>query len=231
MVGTRIGDYAIERELRSEATGVVHLGVHVILPRRAAIKILHAGSLLREACILEALSHPGVPRIYECGVLADQRPWVATELIDGNCLADAPPVTLAELVTIVRAVADILGHAHGRGVVHQRLVERVVVLTPGRVTPVCLRGWGDVVTHELHPPAEPASDVYSLGALAQRALQGTCPEAPAELTRLIDDMLGTDPAARPGAAEVCERADWLAETLESAAAVPGIRDLAVRIRG
>jgi len=267
--GARIGDYTIEGELRSEATGVVYVGVHLVLPRRAAIKILHpdrawmkslAVQMLREACILEALSHPGVPRIYECGVLADKRPWVAIERIDGTSLADATketPIAIADLVMVVRSVADILAHAHARGVVHHRLGEDVVILTQTRAAPVCVRGWGDVVTHDSHLAADPSSDVHSLGALAYRALTGavltpgasaqrSCSEAPAELTRLIDDMLADEPADRPSAAEVCERADWLAEALESArprpapAATPraGVSlartassDFAVRIRG
>ena len=209
----RVGDYTIERELRSEATGVVYLGVHVVLPRRAAIKI---GGVVREAFILEALSHSGVPRLYECGVLADQRPWIATEPIEGTMLAYATPIAIADLIRIVRGVADILAHAHARGVVHRGIDEGVVILTPGRATPVCVRGWGDTVTHDSRT-AGPTSDVQSLGALAYRALAS---EAPADLTRLIDDMLADDPAARPDAGEVYERADWLLA-----------EDAAVRIRG
>lgn len=219
--GARIGDYTIERALRSEPTGVVYAGVHVVLPRRAAIKI---GAVLREACILEALSHPGVPRIYECGVLAGERPWVAIERIDGTVLADAmsdSPIAIADLVIVVRAVADILAHAHARGVGHHRLGEGVVALTPGRATPVCVRGWGDVVPRDSPLAAGPASDVHSLGALAYRALTGAVlTPAPAELTQLIDDMLSGDPDARPSAAEVCERVD----SLDGG-------DFAVRIRG
>jgi serine/threonine-protein kinase len=257
----RIGDYVLEDRLRSEATGDVWAGVHLVLPRRVAIKVLraddskaHAVQLLREACILEALSHPGVPRIYECGVLADTRPWVATERVEGSLLAEATngrPFAIADLVTVIRSAADILAHAHARGVVHRRLGEGVVVLTPHRAVPVVLRGWGGVVTHDSQRAAEPASDVHALGALAYRALtampflpdasaQAASPAAPAELTRLIDDMLARHPAERPSAAEACERAAWLAETLDSSAPPPALPlalsrattcEFAVRIRG
>jgi hypothetical protein len=234
----RIGDYTIERELKGEASGAVYEGVHLVLPRRAAVKIGDRKvQLLREACILEALSHPGVPRIYECGVLADKRPWVASELIDGTPLADALPVAIADLAMIVRSVGDILAHAHARGVVHHRLTEAVVLLTPSRLSPVTVRGWGDVVV-----AADPVNDIRALGAIAYRVLTGAplgepaqdaCPEAPLELTQLIDAMLGDAP---PSAAEICERIDWLGETLERAptrgrhprAATNGF---AVRIRG
>ncbi|HEX2685047.1 MAG TPA: hypothetical protein VHN14_00440, partial [Kofleriaceae bacterium] len=63
-----------------------------MLPRRATIKVVHAAvaatapsidQTLREACLLEAISHPGVPLVYESGVLEDHRPWFAFEWIAG----------------------------------------------------------------------------------------------------------------------------------------------------
>lgn len=232
-VGTRIGDYRIERERHTEDAGIVYEGTHLVLPRHAAIKIANdkaAGvQMLREACVLEALLHPGVPRIYECGVLADKRPWVALERIDGASLAETTkdtPIAISDLAMVVRACADILAHAHARGVVHHRLNETIVVLTPNRASPVCVRGWGHVVAHDSELAADPSSDVYALGALAYRALlrtplvpgastQRSCPEAPADLTKLIDEMLADEPHRRPTAAEVSERAEWIAETLEA----------------
>lgn len=256
--GARIGDYKIERELRTEETGVVYEGLHRLLPRRAAIKVLHADrehmkaravQLLREACVLEALSHPGAPRVYECGVLADKRPWIALELIEGTSLAEATlttPLAIADLAMVVRAAADILAHAHARGVAHHRLAESIVILTPQRAAPICVRGWGDVVVHDSQIAADPAFDIHALGALAYRALtrqllvpgasaQAACPEAPADLTRLIDAMLAEDPDRRPTAAQVSESAEWLADTLETArpsrpSATPGL-GVALRVAG
>ncbi len=69
--GARVGDYQIEREVAYEETAVVYLATHVVLPRKTYLKIAHPGSrsaavhLLREACILEALSHAGIPRVHE----------------------------------------------------------------------------------------------------------------------------------------------------------------------
>jgi eukaryotic-like serine/threonine-protein kinase len=232
-VGARIGDYRIEAERRVEETGVVYEGTHLLLPRHASIKVATdktaAVQLLREACVLEALSHPGVPRIFECGVLADKRPWVALERVDGLSLAQATkdtPIAISDLATVVRAVGDILAHAHARGVVHHRLSENIVIMTPQRSSPVCVRGWGHVVAHDSQHAPDPTNDIVSLGALAYRALlrtpvvpgasaQRACPEAPADLTRLVDEMLAEDPQRRPTAAEVSERAEWIAETLEA----------------
>lgn len=246
----RIGDYRIERELRTEATGVVHEGVHLVLPRRAAIKVPHADrkpfavQLLREACILEALSHPGVPRIYECGVLADKRPWVAVEPIDGMAISDDTLVAITDIVLVVRSTADILAHAHARGVVHHRLSESVVIRTPERLSPVTVQGWGDVVARDSTHAAEPSSDIRALAAIAFRVLTGSaltpgasaqvmCPDAPPELTQLVDEMLADDP---PTAVEVCERIDGLGAALERPRGLArhpraGTNGFAVRIRG
>jgi len=233
--GLRIGDYTVERELGSDDTGVIYEAVHLVLPRRAAVKVAHpmlnkaaAVQLLREACVLEALAHPGISRVYECGVLSDKRPWVARELIEGTSLAEsmqAGSIAISDLVVMLRSVAEILEHAHGRGVCHHRLGEAAIVRTRERVFPYAVRGWADVVVHDSQRVADASSDVHALGALAFRALTGapllpdssaqdSCPAAPIELTTLVDLMLAPDPRVRLGAAEVRVRAAWLAETLE-----------------
>ncbi len=239
MLGTRIGDYTIEGELGVEETGVVYLGTHVVLPRKAAIKVMHASSawlrtvaiqMLREACLLEALCHPGIPRVFECGVLADRRPWTAFERIEGSSLATSlasGPLSLVDLVCLVRDVADLLHHAHSRGVVHRKLTADSILCTPDRQVGVCVRHWDDALTldSELRVAINPRDDVHSLGAIAFHALTGytpdgtisaaeRCPAAPNELTSLLDHMLATDPSARPSSEEVRTRARWLAETLE-----------------
>lgn len=227
----RVGDYRIERELGSDATGVIYEAIHLVLPRRAALKVCHdrscAVQLMREACVLEALAHPGVPRVYECGVLPDKRPWVARELIDGTPIGERlerGAVPLSDIVVMVRTVAEILAHAHARGVVHDRLGNTAVMLTPGRPFPFCVRGWTSVVVQDSEQGADPSADVHALGVLAYRALIGELPEkpsaqenaaaAPIELTALIDQMLADDARWRPTAVEVRDRAAWLAQTLE-----------------
>ena len=232
--GTRIGDYRVERELRSDDTGVIYEAEHLVLPRRAVVKVTHHGSrsvavqMMREACVLEALAHPGVSRVYECGVLPDKRPWVARELIEGTSLADlmhSGAIAVADLVVLVRSVAEILAHAHARGVVHHRLGDGAVMKTPKRPFPYCVRGWADVVVHDSERGADSSADIHALGVLAYRALTGgppaahasaqeQCPAAPAELTSLIDQMLAGDSRWRPTAGEVRDRAAWLAQTLE-----------------
>lgn len=236
--GTRVGDYTIERVLRREELAVVYAGVHLVLPRRAELKVMHADvgrtsgavQILREACILEALSHLGVPRVYECGVLSERRPWVAVEAIEGATLRESMvrgPIAVSELVGVLRDLAAILVHAHDKGVCHHALSEDVVVRTPARPFPLCIRSWSEAVARDSARAADPSGDIEALGTLAFRALAGAsplpgtptqraCPSAPPELAHLIDDMLDPDAAERPRAEVVRERATWLREALDVA---------------
>jgi hypothetical protein len=230
----RIGDYSVEREIRREDGATTFKAVHLMLPRHAAVRVLSSDSkplalqMMREACILEALCHPGIPRVFECGVLTDKhdkRPWFAMELVEGPTLADLcreGPLGIAELVVAIRAMAEVIEHAHGRGVIHQRLGEGAVVRTPQRHAAYTITGWGGVGTRDSGAGADQARDVHALGTIAFRALtasphtptasaRAAAPSAPVELAELIDDMLA--PERRPSAGEVRERTAWLADTV------------------
>lgn len=235
--GTRIGDYLVEQELRSEGTGIVYLTQHVVLPRRAAVKVMHgeqgyqkqmAVQMLREACLVEALSHPGIPRVYECGVLPDRRPWTAYEYVDGEPLDQSIgeiPLPVADVVVMMRDVADILDHIHQRGIVHRHVTPTSIVRAPKRRFAVTLVQWGEACTLDAaESRVEPKDDVHELGRLAFRALTGAVastggssteryPGAPGEVASLIDQMMA-EHRKRPTSAEVRDRARWLADTLE-----------------
>lgn len=201
----RIGSYRIERaHARGEAC-VEYLGVHLVLPRRAVLKVTApdlppAVTVLREACMLEALQHPGVPRVYESGLLPDRRPWFAREVVEGMTVAaNLAPGAIDRIAAIglLRDLADILAHAHHRGVVHGNLrPDRILMTGRGRGFPVCIVDWSDARAHDASaswPVPTVASwyytapevacseaiddraDVFSLGVIAYRLLTGTLP--------------------------------------------------------
>jgi serine/threonine protein kinase len=200
----RIGNYCIERELGSTSTGALYQVVHVVLPRRAVLKVttqpLFARQLLREACILEALRHPGAPRVYESGLLADRRPWFVFEALEGVTLVERimqAPLAALDATILVRNLASLLEHAHRRGVLHRGLLPDRVVLTPRRRFPLCVPDWTDARTHDAaasipHVPTpgsrhyvapelirgdavDDRADVYALGVIGYLALAGTHP--------------------------------------------------------
>lgn len=227
-VGSRLGDYVIDGELAGSWNLEAYAATHVVLPRRAKLIVLDASladhtpaavQLMREACLLDAMAHPGVPRVFGCGVIGTtRRPWIACELVEGTALSDllAPGRALPvhEVLQLLRDVAEVLEHAHRRGVVHRNLRPEVLLRTRGRAFPICVTGWSDARIHDDKAElVDCRADVLALGAVAFTALTGVrpsdelsaaerCPGAPSKLARLIDRMLSEEPEARPSCAEV-----------------------------
>lgn len=218
--GERIGDYVIEAGIDGG-----YLGVHVVLPRSAQLRVGAPGSssmrVMREACILEALRVPGVPRVYEVGVLADvagARPWAAIEIVGGPTLfelARAGRLPLREMLDLMRGVADILASAHARGVAHHAVrPESIVRGDRSRGHSLCLVNWSEASVSTCEDGARAyADDVFALGLVVD-VLLATRAAAPPKLAALLDDMLAPDPAVRPTAAEVCARAKVMLEALD-----------------
>jgi len=249
--GARVGDYVIKGPLATRGNGHLYDAVHLVLPRRATIKVLpgeqsvsaaRAMSLLREACIVDALDHPGIPRIYECGVLPDRRPWIATEQIEGTSLAVTlarGSISVAEVTTIVRDVADILDHAHRRGLVHRNVVpEAILRPDPERRFPLCLVDWSGARAHDstspipMFPPASSRSylapeqlagqatdgraDVHALGMIARELLRcARLGSTPPVLVSLIQDMIDPNPSRRPTSHQVLDATTWLAAQIDA----------------
>jgi serine/threonine protein kinase len=219
----RIGNYRVETELGPTGWGLLVQAHHVVLPRRAIIKVVHTAfatiqpyvvQTLREACILEAIAHPGVPLVYESGVLHDRRPWFALEPIAGPTLEDLlarGPLSLIEVAGLLRDLSDILEHAHRRGVIHRGLRPDRIVITSERRYPLCIPDWSEAIAHDatsqlpepvavgsqsytapelardddgVRPITDDRADMFALGAIAYRALTGCMPF---ELTGAGDD--------------------------------------------
>jgi serine/threonine-protein kinase len=154
LTGDLVGNYRIEGVIADGGMGVVYRAKHTILPRRAAVKVLHPSlvgtwsaseRMLQEARVLEKIAAPSVVHIYDAGVLEDGRPWVAMELVEGETLADLllrrgalPP---AEVVELLIGIADALAVAHQHGVIHRDVKPDNVMLT-GEPRTIKLIDWG-----------------------------------------------------------------------------------------
>jgi eukaryotic-like serine/threonine-protein kinase len=212
--GDRIGLYVIDCELASDTTGITYRAVHQVLPRRSIVKVMHAASVyppvikqplavhvLREACILEALHHPGVIRLYESGMLPDRRPWFARELVEGasvGTVLSPGSIDRMDAIALLRDVSDVLDHAYRRGIIHCGLrPDRIVLTGRSRGYPICITEWGDARAHDAAPlgpyapspaswhytspelacgdPIDDRTDVFALGVIAYQLFTGHLP--------------------------------------------------------
>jgi eukaryotic-like serine/threonine-protein kinase len=232
---SRIGDYDVHEV--SAAAGLARYdGTHVVLPRKAIVEVADAAAraaavrLLRQACLLEAMDHRGIPRVFECGMI-DGAPWVAFEAMHGVALADVMQhhrLTPDDVLDLLSGVSTILAHAHARGVLHRDITPAVIARDRDRGMWV-LGGWDSACTldAELAPPPhggaryhapeledvrspDPRSDVFALAMVAHEALTGEVASLPADPARLppplgmlLATMLAPNAAARPHAVEVC----------------------------
>jgi serine/threonine protein kinase len=158
--GDRIGNYRIEGELGTTGPGLLLQAQHVVLPRRAIIKVLRAAfatvqpylvQMLREAWVLEAVAHPGVPIVYESGLLLDRRPWLALETSSGRTLDSLlafGAFPLIEVAALLRDLSEILDHAHHRGVIYRGLRPERILISASARYPVCIPDWSEALVHD-----------------------------------------------------------------------------------
>src|SRR5436190_13668397 len=90
--GTRLGRYEIISAIGAGGMGEVYAARDTELDRKVAIKLLPSAytrdrdrvlRFVKEAKAASALNHPNIITVYEIG-LADDRQFIATELIDGQ---------------------------------------------------------------------------------------------------------------------------------------------------
>jgi serine/threonine-protein kinase len=74
-------------------------------------------------------------RIYDVGMLDDDRPWIAMELVEGVTLAQRLTVhghlSPLEVISILDGAAAALDAAHAKGVIHRDLKPENIMLTRG----------------------------------------------------------------------------------------------------
>jgi serine/threonine protein kinase len=132
--GSTIGQYRVVRKIGEGGMGVVFVGEHVLIGRKAAIKLLkrevseHRGTVERffnEARAIAAIQDPGIPQLFDVGVTRDKSAFIVMELLDGesveNRLARTRVLAPTVALQIARQAAMTLTVVHGLGVVHRDL--------------------------------------------------------------------------------------------------------------
>jgi len=133
LVGKTIDGFRFDAILGGGSFGTVYRGHQLGLDRPVAIKVptyeiaadpVMAKRFAREARSAARINHPGVVAIYGVGELADGRPYLAMQLIDGEPLdriLEAGPVPPVRALKIARLVASALSETHAADVVHRDL--------------------------------------------------------------------------------------------------------------
>lgn len=229
--GGTLGVHRLEQVLGSGAMGTVFAATHLLLGRPAAIKLLHRSlahdprqtrMFLAEARAATRVRHPNVLEVTDYGIVADGRPYMVMERVEGEPLSDrlereAPLQPLVAL-RIARRIAEALGAAHDVGVIHNDLKPSNVMLLSASSddTPrlkvidfgaASLRDPFDAAVrdevvgtpHYMSPeqirgaPTDGRSDLYALGVVLFRMLSGELPFDGPDVDALLTAHLTTSP--------------------------------------
>ena len=211
----KVGSYLLGREIGRGATGVLYEARHVNQERGVILKLLDPTLLgvkkasrqdalfAREAMTLaEIPRHPGIVGILDAG-LADGLPFIVTEQVEGQPLAQSLKVRnqdLKALVRILRDTALAVHHSHEHKVLHRNLKPSNVIVDlsghphvtdfgsakrvdPGKHQSTTFTLGGSVGTPAYMSPERASglssvdrrTDVYSLGAMLYEAITGRPP--------------------------------------------------------
>ncbi len=223
--GTRLGRWMVQGRLGSGGQSLV-LAVHrseggfeqqavMKLPRGSGFEREAARRLLRERQVLARLKHPGLPAVFDGGVLDDGSPLLVIERIDGEPIdqhCTRRGLGLEARVRMLVEVAAVLAHAHAQLVLHRDvkpgnvLVEsasgRVVLLDFGVAQSLSEDASRTAAGYTLSYAAPEqvrgergtvATDIYGLGALALKLCAGRAPFEGLETSAQVQAVLAGDP--------------------------------------
>jgi serine/threonine-protein kinase len=203
---SRIGRYKILGELGRGAMGIVYRAEDPNLDRAVALKTIllsddaegrkdYHKRFFLEAKAAGKLTHPHIVTTYDFGE-EDDFAYLAMELLEGDDLRTRMkegPLAIADSVDIAQQVADGLGFAHERGVVHRDIKPGNIMLLPRGQAKIMDFGIARMRSDDFKTstgivmgtprfmspeqvagdPVDQRSDIFSLGVVLYEMLTGT----------------------------------------------------------
>lgn len=200
-----LGKYRVERVIGIGGMGVVVAAVHLDLDQRFAIKILLpqaarnadvAARFVREGRAAARIRSEHVARVTDVGTLADGKPYMVMEFLEGEDLAHVlrkrGPLPVVEAVDYVLQACEAIAEAHSLHIVHRDIKPGNLFLTR--------RADGSPCTKVLDFGISKMHSAESLGGTPQD-FQGTLP------TLILGTPLYMSPEQIRSSRDVDARAD------------------------
>jgi tRNA A-37 threonylcarbamoyl transferase component Bud32 len=139
MLRKKLGSFYLVEKIGTGGMSEVFLGVNPRTREKRAYKILRKRAttgtsdyarFLREVDIIRSLSHPGIIKILDNGVLDDCY-FYSMEYMPGGSLArnlERGKITVPDAVRLFLRICDGMAHAHAQGVIHRDLKPSNVLL-------------------------------------------------------------------------------------------------------
>jgi serine/threonine-protein kinase len=131
-IGRLIGNYRLIRMLGRGGMGMVFEAIHDGVLGRAAIKLLRTDVTSRpdvttrffnEARAANAIQHPGIVRVFDCGFTEDRVAYLSMEYLEGESLRarlkKEHRLPTRTALRIARQIASALAAAHRASIIHR----------------------------------------------------------------------------------------------------------------
>lgn len=223
------GNYRVLSIAGAGGMGVVYKAHDLRLERTVALKFLPAElnssardkeRFLREARTASSLDHPNIGVIHGIETTEDGLTFIVMAFYEGASLAQRiheRRLQPHEAIGIARQMAQGLGEAHARGIVHRDVKPSNVMLTPSGLVKIVDFGLARAMTEAtasqtgvtgtvrymspeqaMDRPVDQRCDIWALGVVVAEMLTGTSPFHAESITAMLFAILNEAPKGLDG---------------------------------